>query len=516
MTGYATIPQPVSLNPQEGNFSFTPQTKVISTTAPDVAKIFCDWTNPATGFNLQPVYHSTGVSETITFELDENIPVPGKEGYLLSVSPSKVIARARTSHGLLHAIQTIRQLLPYQIFSPTVSSEMKWEIPCVEIEDYPRFGWRGFMLDVGRHFMPLPNIYKYLDLLSLHKMNSFHWHLTDDQGWRIEIKKYPRLTEIGAWRRHTMVGHYSENVEKETYDGIRHGGYYTQDELRQVVAYAASLGINIVPEIEMPGHAQAAIAAYPELGNIDSPIEVSTGWGIHEHVYNVDESTIRVMQDILDEVISIFPSPFIHIGGDEVPKKEWKASPKAQQRMAELGLANEDELQSYFVRRMDSFLTARGRRLIGWDEILEGGLAPNATVMSWRGIAGGIAAAQAGHDVVMAPNSHTYLDYCQSQDQASEPLGIGGYLPLEQVYQFNPIPEALNPEQTHHILGAQGQLWTEYISTPEKAEYMTLPRLCAIAEVAWSPDEKKDYANFLQRLQIHQQRFDALGLNYRR
>ena len=313
-----------------------------------------------------------------------------------------------------------------------------------------------------------------------------------------------------------MAGHWNENRTTPKYDGIRHGGYYTQEQLRQVVAYAARLGINIVPEIEMPGHAQAAIAAYPELGNLKEKIEVSTGWGIHTHVYNVEETTIQFMQDVLGEVISIFPSPFIHIGGDEVPKQEWKDSPSAQQRKRELGCKDEEELQSYFTRRMDSFLAEQGRRLIGWDEILEGGLAPNATVMSWRGEAGGIAAAQSGHDVVMAPNTYTYFDYYQSPDREKDPLAIGALLPLETVYSYEPIPPDIDPTQTYHILGVQGQLWTEYIPTPDKAEFMLFPRLCALAEVAWTPAGEKNFQAFKDRLATHLLRLDQLKVNYRK
>jgi hexosaminidase len=391
---------------------------------------------------------------------------------------------------------------------------LDWRIPCVEIEDIPRFGWRGAHLDVARHFMPKSFIKKFIDLLALHKLNTFHWHLTEDQGWRIEIKRYPRLTEVGAWRKETVVGHY-RSVENPVYDGRPHGGFYTQEDISEIVAYAQERCINVIPEIEMPGHAQAAITAYPELGNTGRPAEVRTIWGISEEVFNVNETTIEFLQNVLTEVLELFPSEFIHIGGDECPKRQWRESPDAQARMRELGLADEEELQGYFIRRMDTFLTGRGRRLVGWDEILEGGLAPNATVMSWRGEDGGIAAAKAGHDVVMAPNIYTYLDYYQSEDWETEPLAIGGYVPLEKVYHYEPVPAALSAAEGRHVLGTQGQLWTEYMPDYRQVEYMAFPRLCALAEVAWTPPQHKDYGEFSSRLTAHLKRLDVLDVNYR-
>jgi hexosaminidase len=389
-------------------------------------------------------------------------------------------------------------------------------VPAVLVEDSPRFRWRGMHLDVARHFMPREFVLRYIDLLALHRMNSFHWHLTEDQGWRIEIRKYPRLTEVGAWRTETLVGRMTSDPAARVYDGTRHGGSYTQEEIREVVEYARRRFINVVPEIEMPGHSQAAIAAYPELGNTGDTLPVWTHWGVTPNILNVEESTIRFMQDVLTEVLELFPGPFIHIGGDEAPKTQWEQSPRAQARMRELGLANEEELQSWFIRRMDAFLVERGRRLVGWDEILEGGLAPNATVMSWRGTSGGLAAARAGHDVVMAPTSHTYFDYYQSRDRESEPLAIGGFLPLDTVYAFEPIPAELEPRFHHHILGAQGQVWTEYMKTPSHVEYMAFPRVAALAEVVWTPKERRDVADFRERLATHLRRLDALGVNYRR
>ncbi|MGH7220984.1 MAG: beta-N-acetylhexosaminidase, partial [Nitrospiraceae bacterium] len=380
-------------------------------------------------------------------------------------------------------------------------SNIDWAVPCVQIEDYPQFQWRGALLDVARHFMPKEFVKKFIDLLALHKLNSFQWHLTDDQGWRIEIKKYPKLTQIGAWRKETLVGRLEHESQKELkFDGTSHGGFYTQDDAREIVEYARVRHINVVPEIEMPGHAQAAIAAYPELGNTGHLLEVGTKWGVVENIFNPKETTILFLQDVLTEVLEMFPSGFIHTGGDEAVKTQWKASAEVQARIKELGLKNEEELQGYFTGRMAEFLSSRGRRLIGWDEILEGGVPRNATVMSWRGEKGGIAAAQAGHDVVMAPTGYTYFDYYQSRDKDKEPLAIGGYLPLETVYGYDPVPREIAPEFRKHVLGSQGQLWTEYLPYPKRVEYMAFPRLAALAEVTWTSKEKKNYAEFLERL----------------
>ncbi|HEU4631197.1 MAG TPA: family 20 glycosylhydrolase, partial [Gemmatimonadaceae bacterium] len=391
-----------------------------------------------------------------------------------------------------------------------------WTIPAVHVEDRPRFAWRGAHLDVSRHFMPREFVEKYIDLMALHRLNTFHWHLTDDQGWRLEIRKYPRLTEVGAWRTRTLVGRrVSADSTAWRYDETPHGGYYTQDDVREVVAYAAARHVTVVPEIEMPGHAVAAIAAYPQLGVTEQPPEVGTRWGVYSEILNAEPGTVAFMQDVLTEVLELFPGPFVHVGGDEADKTLWKASPQIQARIRELGLADEHALQSWFIRQMDDFLTAHGRRLVGWDEILEGGLAPNATVMSWRGTAGGIAAARAGHDVVMAPNGSTYLDHYQSRDVAREPMAIGGFLPLDSVYLYEPVPAELDAAAARHVLGAQAQLWTEYIPDPKQAEYMAYPRLAALAEVVWTPAAEKDLADFRRRLAVHLRRLDALDVRYR-
>lgn len=510
----AIIPQPVYLSLGEGRFTFNAHTVLLAEgpAAPIAAFLRADLARAA---GLELGQHA-GTGNTVEFRLDAGLSVLGKEGYRLEITPDKVLARAPQPNGLFYALQSLRQLLPPAVFSPTLATGVDWSAPCLEIEDKPRFGWRGAMLDVGRHFMPKSFVLKFIDLLALHKLNSFHWHLTEDQGWRIEIKRYPRLTEVGAWRKESMTGHFNGSMENLQYDGTPHGGYYTQEDVREVVAYAQARFVSVVPEIEMPGHSQAAVASYPELGNTGVPVEVCRVWGVNENVFNVEESTITFLTNVLDEVMALFPGAFIHVGGDECPKKQWRESPAAQAKMRELGLEDEEQLQSWFIRRIDRYLTGKGRRLIGWDEILEGGLAENAAVMSWRGEEGGIAAANAGHDVVMAPYQYTYLDYYQSEDTANEPLSIGGHLPLEKVYGYEPIPAAIDADKVQHVLGAQAQLWTEYIHTPQHLEYMAFPRLCALAETTWLPAGAKDFAGFKQRLARHLQRLDAYGVNYRK
>jgi len=361
--------------------------------------------------------------------------------------------------------------------------------------------------------MPIEFLRKFIDLLALHKLNVFHWHLTEDQGWRIEIKKYPRLTEVGAWRRETERGQHSANLGG---DGIPHGGFYTQEQIRALVSYAAERHITIVPEIEMPGHSQAAIASYPEIGCASQKLEVSTSmWASSENILNPSEKTFAFLENVLSEVIALFPSPFVHVGGDEAGKTPWENSPAIRARMAEVGARDVHEMQSYFIRRISHFLARQGRRLVGWDEILEGGLAPGATVMSWRGIEGGIEAARAGHDVVMAPNTHTYLDHYQSSDTAGEPLAFGGLIPLEKVLEYEPVPPELSPDQALHILGVQGQLWTEYMPTPRHVEYMAFPRLCALAEVGWSTSDARRDGSFHGRLRDHLKRLNLLDVKYR-
>jgi hexosaminidase len=476
------------------------------------AELLRDQLRRATGLPLPIAGSASG--PRVSLALDQELVRLGEEGYRLTATTEEVAITAPRAAGILHGAQTLRQLLPPAIFRKAITPGIAWSIPAVEIEDRPRFGWRGSHLDVGRHFMPREFIFKHLDLLALHKLNLFHWHLTDDQGWRIEIKKHPKLTEVGAWRKDTMTPPRTTDPAKRRFTGKPHGGFYTQDDVREVVRYAADRGITVVPEIEMPGHAVAAIAAYPELGNTGETLEVLTYWGVHDHVLGVGDNVLRFFEDVLDEVLDLFPSKFVHVGGDEVPKTEWRSSPDAQARMRREGLRNEDELQSWFVRHFDSWLATRGRRLIGWDEILEGGLAPGATVMSWRGEMGGVAAAKAGHDVVMAPEKPTYMDHSQSE-LASEPQGIGGHNSLEDVYRYEPIPRELTEDEAKHVLGSQGQIWTEYMRGPKRVEYMAWPRLCALAEVLWSPKRTRDWASFQERLATHLERLRILDVNFR-
>ncbi len=366
-------------------------------------------------------------------------------------------------------------------------------------------------LDVSRHMYPVEFIKKYIDALAMLKMNTFHWHLTDDQGWRIEIKKYPKLQEVAAYRKETLIGHYSNQPHQ--FDGKKYGGYYTQEEVKDIVAYAQKRFITVIPEIEMPGHSQAAIAAYPELGCSGEQVEVATKWGVFEDIYCPKEETFKFLENVLDEVVALFPSEYIHIGGDEAPKTQWKNSSESQALIKSEGLKDEHELQNYFITRMEKYLNSKGKQIIGWDEILEGGLAPNATVMSWRGTNGAVEAAKSGHNVVMTPTSHCYFDYYQS-DNDDEPTAIGGYLPLEKVYGFNPIPEELNSEEAKYILGAQGNIWTEYMPTSEQAEYMAFPRILAMSEVVWTNAENKNYEDFVSRVENFHKRLDVLDINY--
>jgi hexosaminidase len=514
---FAIIPRPVRLAPGEGRFTLTAHTTIwADERSASAGSQLARYLEPATGFAFD-VRRGDTPSTGISLHHDRTLDRLGPEGYALHITPSRVIVRAADERGLFYAIQTIRQLLPPAIFQEARASGVEWSMPAVSIEDQPRFAWRGSHLDVGRHFMPKEFIKKHLDLMAMHKLNTFHWHLTEDQGWRLEIRKYPRLTEVGAWRRETLVGRQGAYRDSAAwvFDSMPHGGFYTQDDAREIVAYAAARQIAVVPEIEMPGHALAAIASYPELGVTGASLEVGRRWGVYSDILNADDATVSFMQDVLTEVMEIFPGTFIHVGGDEADKAQWRTSSRIQARIRELGLDNEDALQSWFIRQMDTFLTARGRRLVGWDEILDGGLAPNATVMSWRGTQGGLAAARDGHDVVMAPTGFTYLDYYQARDTSAEPIAIGGFLPLERVYAFDPIPTELERQFTKHILGAQAQLWTEYMKEPRKVEYMAFPRLTALSEVVWTPVEGKDYSRFLVRLRTHLERLKALDVNYR-
>jgi hexosaminidase len=520
---YPLIPIPREVEPGEGEFLLTPETRVLLAQPQDIEtqRIVEAWLGRIREGSGLPL--SMGEAEgpsTILIELIETdgeagemvpagagLPGVDAEGYELEVREGGVALQASGYPGLFYGLETLSQLIT-QADGGDLNS---WVIPVVDIDDIPRFQYRGMHLDVGRHYFPVAFIKRYLDFLAVYKMNVFHWHLTEDQGWRIEIQGYPRLTEVGSCRAETMV---EKNFDPYVGDSTEYCGYYTQEEVREVVAYARERFITVIPEIEMPGHSVAALAAYPELACTDGPFDVSTRWGVTQDIYCPKEETFDFLEDVLTEVLELFPSPYIHIGGDEAPKARWEESELAQEVIGREGLADEDELQSWFIRRIENFLNAHGRMLVGWDEILEGGLAPNATVMSWRGMAGGTEAARQGHDVIMTPNSHVYLDYYQG-DTIQEPLAIGGFLPLERVYAFEPVPPELSRREARHVLGGQGNVWTEYISTTEYVEYMVLPRLLALSEVVWSPVRARNWSSFLGRLPAHLRRLDAMGVNYR-
>ncbi len=432
------------------------------------------------------------------------------ESYRLSVTKEGITLNAADYAGLFYGLQTLSQLMPPD--AVTSSDVSSFDLPVLEIDDAPRFTYRGVHLDVARHFFPPEFIKHYIDLLALYKINRFHWHLTEDQGWRIEIDQYPKLTEVAAFREQTQIGHGLDEFQG---DGVRYGGFYTKEEIREIVAYAQARNVMIIPEIEMPGHATAALAAYPELACTEGPFEVAMTWGIFEDIYCPYEETFEFLENVLLEVVDLFPGDYVHIGGDEAPKTRWEESEYVQDLMVREGFNDVEQVQGYFIRRIEKFLNEQGKRLIGWDEIIEGGLPPNATVMSWRGTIGGIEASRRGHDVVMTPYSHLYLDYYQSADQENEPFAIGGFLPLDTVYSYEPVPSQLRERDKTRIIGAQANVWTEYMKTGEHVEYMLLPRMLALAEVVWSPAEAKNFTSFLKRIEWHLDRFDALGVNYR-
>ena len=513
----ALIPQPQKVQRLDGVFQITGDTRIYTDfgsrkTAEVLAKRLRQSIGCPLPQSLKWLSSTQAVNAIFVTTRDAD-PNLGPEGYELAVSTNSVVIRAPTQAGLFYGVQTLLQLLPPAIFSSNVVSGTDWTVPAVQITDSPRFKWRGYMLDVSRHFYTKAEVETMLDTMALYKLNTFHWHLVDDQGWRIEIKKYPRLTSVGAWRDGVGFGLPTNSTTAYGPDG-RYGGFYTQDDIREVVAYATALHITIVPEIEMPGHSLAALTAYPQYGTGDGPFTIPTRGGVNPGIYSpAKDGTFEFIDNVLSEVFQLFPSQYVHIGGDEVPGGPWEKDPASQALMKHEGLKSSDELESWFIRHVEKFVNANGKTLIGWSEITRGGLAKNAVVMDWIG--GGQEAASLGHDVVMSPTKNCYFDYYQSRDQDTEPRAIGGFLPLQKVYAFDPIPANLSPEFASHILGAQGNLWTEYIPNLKYAQYMTFPRLTALAEVAWSAREARNYDDFLRRLKTDEQRLDQLGVNYR-
>jgi hexosaminidase len=512
----ALIPDPVEMKLKSGHFSLEQDANITwsgGVAAAIMAEELATTLRPATGYELTT---AEGAEGDIRLIIEAGAEWK-KEEYRLAVQRKSVTLTAGTSEGLFRGIQTVRQLLPPQIFGAVTAEDVKWTMPCATVTDYPRFGWRGMHLDVSRHFFDVEFVKRYIDILAMHKLNVFHWHLVDDQGWRIEIKKYPKLTETGAWRVDREEMPWDSREPQKPGEKATYGGFYTQKEIREVVDYAARKFITVVPEIEMPAHVGAALAAYPEYSCTGGPFTVPSGgvWPITDIYCAGKDETFTFLEDVLTEVIDLFPSEYIHVGGDEADKTEWRECPDCQARIREEGLAGEAGLQSYFIKRIEKFLNSKGRKLIGWDEILQGGLAPEATVMSWQGFEGGVAAARSGHKAVMTPVSHCYFNVYQG-DPATEPESFRGLLTLKKVYSFEPVPTELSGEEARFIIGAQGCLWTEYITDGATAEYMVLPRLTALSEVVWTPAEKRDWDGFNRSLPKMMARFDAAGINYSR
>lgn len=577
--GYAQknyiIPEPTNItipNSKEIGFRLSKKTSIELSgidNSRSFIKSFINYVENETGFILNTKYNK---KTNILFKVQSGINNLGNEGYKIIILPKQSLTiEANSENGLFYGIQTLKQIIHYTkrkrdddeftdfdivvkteeyknfnskqsinaanitttgyksinetgYFQGLEKTETKklnaYDFASMIIEDTPRFGYRGMMLDVSRHFMPLSFIKKFIDLIAMHKMNTFHWHLTDDQGWRIEIKKYPKLTSIGSKRTETVAGHVLKSPvslriwkDVQEYDGIPHEGYYTQEEIKEVVAYASERFITIIPEIDLPGHTSSLIAAYPEYGSSDKNIGVKTIWGIQEDIIKPNENTFNFLKDVFTEIADLFPSKYIHIGGDEANKKQWIESEEVQEIIKNLELEDEAQLQSYFISRMEKILNSLDKKIIGWDEIIEGGLNPNATIMSWRGVEGGITAAKAGNYAIMTPTSHCYFDYYQRKSN-DEPLAIGGFTPLQKVYEFEPIPKELDLNQSSKILGAQGNLWTEFIKTPEQVEYMTVPRMTALSEVVWSKRKVRNFKEFKLRLNLYKYFLDLENINY--
>jgi len=522
---YNVVPLPVTMNEQQGRFYLNSDVPIVVNASKEVKDI-------ASGLSTT-VFDISGIKLKLSDELHKNVPtilfdsIPGmeKEAYKLSVTPKLITVTASSPNGFYYGLQTLYQLMPIDVYGKERARNAEWSVPCVEIEDAPAFKYRGAMLDPCRHFASVDYVKKFIDVLAAHKMNTFHWHLTDDQGWRIEIKKYPKLTEIGSQRSETMVDYFYTHYPFK-YDGKPHGGFYTQKEIKDVVAYAQSKYITVIPEIELPGHALAAIASYPELScTPDSTYEVCKLWGVFDQVFCPTDTFFQFMEGVMDEVVELFPSAYIHIGGDECPKTAWEQCAHCQKLIRELGLKDdvtpnvidgrkhtkEEKLQSYIVGRAEKYLNSKGRNIIGWDEILEGGLAPNATVMSWRGVEGGMTAAKAGHDVIMTPNPYAYLDHYQEEPEIA-PVTIGGYNTLKKTYSYNPVPADADDLVKQHIIGVQANCWSEYMPTEKNRDYQIFPRLIAIAETGWTPMDKKNFASFCSRMVEDFQRLKMLGV----
>lgn len=513
---YSVIPKPAELVMARGSFVIDAKTELTVSPLNDQTVLPADFLagmlRKSASVPMQ-VKEDAGEGRNRIIMIIDTTASEKSEGYTLSVTNRNIVLKSPSAAGLFRGVQTIRQLLPPEVETEGgLAGEAAATVPGCYIEDAPRFSYRGMHLDVSRHFFTVEEVKRYLDIMALHKFNVFHWHLTDDQGWRIEIKKYPELTTVGSQRSETLVGHGGR--PPFTFDGTPHGGYYTHEQVKEIVKYASDRFITVIPEIEMPGHAVAALASYPWLSCTGKRLDVQTRWGVFDDVFCAGKDTVfAFLEDVLDEVTGLFPSEYIHIGGDECPKVRWETCPACQKRIRNEGLEDEHELQSWFITRMENYLSTLGRKIIGWDEILEGGLAPGATVMSWRGISGGIQAARMNHDVIMTPTTHMYLDYYQTEP-AGEPLAIGGYLPLERVYSFEPLPDELTAEEQKYILGLQGNVWTEYISDISHLEYMAFPRAFAISETGWTPAMKKDFEEFIARLEVQKARYDVMKINY--
>jgi hexosaminidase len=507
------IPAPVKAEPGEGQFQLTDASRILTERAFDnEAQLLANRLRAATGYaiKVKSAGKTPGPHDIL---LTSKNAGASAEGYDLSVTATGVVVRATTAAGIFYGTQSLLQLLPAEIFSTNRIAGRDWVVPGIHLEDQPRFVWRGFMLDVSRHFFTKPEVEQVLDLMALYKLNTFHWHLVDDQGWRIEIKRYPRLTEVGAWR--AGIGFGLDPKSATAYDARgRYGGFYTQRDIREVVAYAAARHITIVPEIEMPGHSAAALTAYPQFVCSNAQVAMPGQGGVFNGVYCAgNDATFTFLGNILDEVSRLFPGKYIHIGGDEVNKKNWQKCPLCQARIKAEDLKNETELQSWFTRRIERIVEAHGKVLVGWSEIREGGLAPSATLMDWIG--GGAESAASGHDVVMTPEKYCYFDHPQSTNQAVEPKAFGGYVPLERVYEFEPVPAKLAPEFQGHVLGGQANLWAEYVPNFRHVEYMMFPRLGALSEVDWSPKAARDWDDFQKRTGLNEKRLSEMGVNYR-